>query len=58
MTDTREETGYTRPPSRRERELTKAETEVKKLLDMLDSDPEVGILKSNIEEVKRDERRE
>ena len=42
MTDTREETGYTRPPSRRERELTKAEIEVKKLLDMLDSDPEVG----------------
>ena len=38
--------------------LTKAETEVKKLLDMLDSDPEVGILESNIEEVKRDGRRE
>ena len=53
MTDTREETGYTRPPSRRERELTKAETEVKKLLDMLDSDPEVGILKPSKQEIER-----
>ncbi len=56
MADQHRETGYyDRPPSKREREKAKAETEINKILDMLDDTPEKGIIEANSSGVKESE---